>query len=72
ISSPGVFSERVYLYLARRLSATTSHAAQDEVFQVHWISLNNALQWVMNGDITDAKSAIAILKTSQLLGSGKL
>jgi ADP-ribose pyrophosphatase len=72
ISSPGVFTERVYLYLARQLSATTSHAAQDEVFQVHWISLGEALRWVMKGDISDAKSAIAILKTSQLLDNGKL
>ncbi|WP_455207926.1 NUDIX hydrolase [Kaarinaea lacus] len=72
ISSPGVFSERVYLYLAQHLSATTPNVAQDEVLQVHWLALEEALQWVMRGEIVDAKSAIAILKTYQLVNNDEI
>ena len=72
ISSPGVFGERVYLYLAQQLSTTPSRLAADEVLQVHWVSLTEATQWVMQGDITDAKSVIGILKVNQLVKAGKL
>ena len=72
ISSPGVFGERVYLYLAQQLSTTPSRLAADEVLQVHWVPLTEATQWVMQGDITDAKSVIGILKADQLVKAGKL
>lgn len=72
ISSPGVFTERVYLYLARQLSATTSHVADDEVLQVHWIPLEEAVRWVMLGDIADAKSVIGIMKVNQLVTGKQL
>ena len=67
ISSPGVFSEQVYLYLARQLSPTEPDIAPDEVLQVHWMPLAEAYQWAMSGVISDAKSVIAILKSYQLL-----
>ena len=67
ISSPGVFSEKVYLYLARELAVTKATNAADEVFEVHWRPLQEAYEMVMAGDITDAKSMISILKCYQLL-----
>ncbi|WP_455220656.1 NUDIX hydrolase [Kaarinaea lacus] len=67
ISSPGVFTERVYLYLAQQLTATAAQVAADEVLQVHWVPLVEATRWVMHGDITDAKSIIGILKVNQLV-----
>jgi len=70
ISSPGVFSERVYLYLAEQLSATNAQLASDEVLEVHWVPLDEALAWVMQGKVTDAKSVIGILKTVQLVNDG--
>ncbi|WP_455201470.1 NUDIX domain-containing protein [Kaarinaea lacus] len=69
-SSPGVFSEQVYLYLARQLSSIEPDTAPDEVLQVHWLPLTEAYQWVMSGVITDAKSVIGILKSYQLLKEG--
>jgi len=70
ISSPGVFSERVFIYLAEQLTKTKAQLAPDEVLQVHWVPLCEALRWVMQGDITDAKSVIGILKTIQLVKDG--
>lgn len=67
ISSPGVFSEQVYLYLAQQLSPTEPDIAPDEVLEVHWLPLTVAYQWVMNGTITDAKSVIGILKSYHVL-----
>ena len=67
ISSPGVFSEQVYLYLAQQLSPTKSDIAPDEVIQIHWVSLEEAFQKVMRGEVTDAKSVIGILKSYQIL-----
>jgi 8-oxo-dGTP pyrophosphatase MutT (NUDIX family) len=67
ISSPGVFSERVFLYLARQLTTTPTNIAPDEVLQVHWLPMEQAYQWAMNGTITDAKSVIGILKSYHLL-----
>ena len=69
-SSPGVFSEQVYLYLARELSPTKTDIGPDEVLQVHWVPLEDAFQKVMAGDITDAKSMIGILKSYQILKKG--
>jgi len=66
-SSPGVFSEQVFLYLAQQLSPTAPDIAPDEVLEVHWLPLEEAFQWVMEGTITDAKSVIGILKSYQLL-----
>ena len=72
ISSPGVFSEQVYLFLAQHLSSTASDIAPDEVLQVHWLSLEEAFQAVMKGKIIDAKSVIGILKSYQLLKEGRI
>ncbi|KPJ93814.1 MAG: hypothetical protein AMJ55_07375 [Gammaproteobacteria bacterium SG8_15] len=72
ISSPGVFGEQVYIYLAQQLTTTPSQLAADEVLQVHWVPLAEATQWVMQGGISDAKSVIGILKADQLVKAGKL
>jgi len=64
-SSPGVFDERVYLYLARDL--TTVPAAQEphEVFEVHWIPFDDAMEWAQSGEIVDAKTLIALYRCAQ-------
>ncbi len=67
ISSPGVFSEKVYLYLAQQLSRTPATDAADEVFEVHWLPLIEARERVISGEITDAKSVVGILKSYQYL-----
>jgi ADP-ribose pyrophosphatase len=60
-SSPGIFTEVVHLYYARNLAKTDSNVHADEVLEVHWIDMEEALNWVASGKIYDAKSVIALL-----------
>jgi 8-oxo-dGTP pyrophosphatase MutT (NUDIX family) len=67
VSSPGVFTEIVHLYLAQGLSsATMSHEAA-EVIEVHWIDLEEACGRALNGDINDGKSALGLLRARAAL-----
>ena len=67
ISSPGVFSERVYLYLATGLTHVGTDSGIDEVIQVHWIPVEEAYQWAFQGQISDAKSVIGIVRAMPLI-----
>ena len=66
-SSPGVFTEIIYLWLARDLE-TLGHAHEgDEVIEIHWLPLSQALEWCNNGTITDAKTLIGLYRTEALI-----
>lgn len=69
VSSPGVFSEIIHLWLARTLEAGDANTDADEVIEVHWIDFDEALEWARNGTIRDAKSAIALLRAERLVTS---
>jgi 8-oxo-dGTP pyrophosphatase MutT (NUDIX family) len=67
VSSPGVFTEIVHLYLARELeSAKMSHEAA-ELIEVHWIDLEQACVRSLNAQINDGKTALALLRARSLL-----
>src|SRR4029077_7032830 len=61
-SSPGVFTEVIHLYLATGLSAARGAPDADEVFQVEWWPLATAIERARNGELTDAKTIIGILR----------
>ncbi len=63
-SSPGIFTEIVHLYLARDLRQVETNLHADEALEVHWITVEEALNWVSSGKIYDAKSVIAILRAT--------
>lgn len=64
--SPGFCDEVIYLYLAEGLSFGNAQPDEDEFVEVERIPLQRAVELVMNGGITDAKTQIAILKIAQL------
>lgn len=68
VSSPGVFTERVHLYLARDLTAVPDTPHPGEIFELHWVPLRDALAQARGGAISDAKSVIAIFRAAALLG----
>jgi len=68
ISSPGVFTERVHLYLARDLAAVPDTPHPGEIFQLHWVPLRDALAQVRSGVVSDAKTVIAVFRAAALLG----
>lgn len=68
VSSPGVFTERVHLYLARELSEVPDTPHPSEIFEVHWLPLHDVLARARNGTITDAKTVIGVCRAAAVLG----
>ena len=63
-SSPGVFTEVIHLYVATGLRPAAAAPEASEVFQVEWWPLSLALERARNGELTDAKTIIGILRTA--------
>jgi 8-oxo-dGTP pyrophosphatase MutT (NUDIX family) len=63
-SSPGVFTEVIHLYLATELTPVKSNPEADEVFEVEWWPLDQAVARARNGELTDAKTIIGILRAA--------
>jgi ADP-ribose pyrophosphatase len=66
-SSPGVFAEVIHLFLARGLSEVDLGHEADEVIEVHWLPLVDALARCADGTITDAKTLIGLYRADALL-----
>ena len=69
ISSPGVFTERVYLYLARDLRINSAAKEEHEVFEVHWLPLSEALSWCDDGTIVDAKTIVGLYRAASYVNT---
>jgi 8-oxo-dGTP pyrophosphatase MutT (NUDIX family) len=69
-SSPGVFAEVIHLYLARGLSEVDLGHEADEVIEIHWLPLTDALARCGDGTITDAKTLIGLYRADALLRAG--
>lgn len=67
ISSPGVFTEQIYVYLARELDTSEPRPEDGEVYKIHWIPFQKALNWAVSGEIKDAKTIIGLFRTQQRL-----
>jgi ADP-ribose pyrophosphatase len=64
--SPGVLSERMYLYVAEGLSPGEMKLEADEELVPQVVPWNDALTWAMDGTIRDAKTLVAILTWDRL------
>jgi 8-oxo-dGTP pyrophosphatase MutT (NUDIX family) len=65
-SSPGVFTEVIHLYLATGLTPVEAAPEQGEVFQIEWWPLELAVERARNGELTDGKTIIGILRAAAL------
>lgn len=61
-------NETIPLYLAEGLSSGKQELDSDEFLFVRKIPLQSLLQMIMDGEITDGKTQVALLKTARLLG----
>lgn len=69
VSSPGVFTETVHLFMAQDLqSGKTNHEAS-ELIEVHWLDLQEACSRALNGEISDGKTALGLLRAQAALRS---
>jgi 8-oxo-dGTP pyrophosphatase MutT (NUDIX family) len=62
LSSPGVFAERLHLFLAADLTAAPLAHERSEVIEIHWVPLEQACRWALDGTIADAKTALGLLR----------
>ena len=60
-SSPGVSTEKLIVYLAGSLTPARQRLEEDEVIEVEWVSLEEALEMIRDGRIRDAKTLIGLL-----------
>lgn len=62
IASPGCYGEVLYLYMAQELTFGETHPDEDEFLDVVRMPFDRAVELCMTGELTDAKTVIALLK----------
>ncbi len=66
-STPAILDEKIDLYLAEGLTFGETDLDEDEFLEVERIPLSTLVDRVLNGEITDGKTQVAILKANELL-----
>ena len=67
VSSPGVFTEIVHLYLAHGLHSVKMAHEPSELIEVHWVDLEDACTRAESGDIQDGKTVVGLLRARSAL-----
>lgn len=60
-TTPGFTDEQIHVFIAVGLTRGEAQTERDEFLEVHTMTLSRALQMIQQGDIRDAKTALAIL-----------
>lgn len=66
LPSPGYTAEIIHMYLAENLTFGETDFDEDEFLTLEKIPLQKAVDMVMSGEIADAKSQAAVMKTYYL------
>src|SRR5215831_14585976 len=66
LSSPGIFTEVLHLFLATELQPAQTAHEQAEVIEAHWIPFAQAYQWAIEGSIRDGKTAIGLIRAAHI------
>jgi ADP-ribose pyrophosphatase len=69
--TPAYLDEIIHLYLARDLEFLEQNLDDDEFLEVVKMPFEKAVEMVMNNEIKDSKSQVAILKTAFILQNQK-
>lgn len=67
-TTPGFSDEVIHLFAAFDLSPVPSRPEDDEVIEVVRMPLADALEKIWSGELTDAKSALALVHSARRLG----
>lgn len=65
-TTPALINEKIYMYLAEDIEFFERDLDDDEFLDVEYIPLTELYSAVMRGEIKDAKTQLAILKTAAL------
>src|SRR5262249_37496091 len=66
--SPGVLSERTHLFVATELTPGAMRLEADENLEPQPVAWRDAMTWVLDGTIRDAKTLVALLWLDRLRG----
>lgn len=69
--SPGYLSEIIHMYIAEELEFVGQELDAGEVLEVLKIPLSRAVKMVLENEIVDAKTQVAILKADKILSEEK-
>jgi ADP-ribose pyrophosphatase len=67
LSSPGVLTEVIHVFLARDLRPADAQPEEHEVFEVHWTPLEEAVALAASGRIRDGKTLVGLFWASAAL-----
>lgn len=70
VSSPGVFTETVKLFMVRGLTASRMQHEAAELIEVHWVPLSEACRRALGGELNDGKTALGLLRAQARLAAG--
>jgi ADP-ribose pyrophosphatase len=68
LTTPGFTDERIHLFSAHDLQASTQKLDADEVIELVPMPLDGALELIWSGEMNDGKSALALLRAAHRLG----
>lgn len=71
-TSPGFADELLYIYFTDQVTVGKQHLDEDEDVIVKLITVEEADQYIASGDISDAKTLLAVYAWKLLLATGKL
>ena len=66
-TTPGFTDEKIWLFLARNVSAGKQDLQPDEALSVEKVPIEQALEMARSGEISDAKSVCALLRAASHL-----
>lgn len=70
LSSPGVFTEVVHLFLATELTPLPPRPEEHEVFEIHWLPFKDVLQMARSGELRDGKSLVGVFRAAAHVPGG--
>ena len=70
LSSPGIFTEVLHLFLATDVAPAAVAHEQAEVIEVHWVPFSEACDWAESGRIRDGKTALGLIRARYVQSRG--
>lgn len=67
-TTPGFTDEKIWLYLATDLKPARQELGADEILSIERVSLAEAVEKAVRGEIHDSKSVCALLRAGWMLG----
>ena len=70
LSSPGIFTEVLHLFLATAVEPAAVAHEQAEVIEVHWVPFGEACEWAESGQLRDGKTAMGLIRARYVRNHG--